>query len=152
MSDEDVLLCRACGYDVRGLSDSRCPECGGQLTPKSILSVHAECESVRKLLRRANQIILLTWLVFMGFAIARDWRWRDTRGADVFGGVPLMVLTLAMAAAGILALLEARRRHWRVRAHIQALEQRDLRGRFLTTLGLLTAPLTVILLIRWFLN
>src|SRR5581483_2175302 len=33
----DEMLCQKCGYDLRGLADNRCPECGEMFDPRAAL-------------------------------------------------------------------------------------------------------------------
>ena len=64
-----VFSCRQCGYDLQGLVDPRCPECGTPFDPTEKARIHARIGApVPKLKRRWLVVILIVILAILLFA------------------------------------------------------------------------------------
>ncbi|HKQ48500.1 MAG TPA: hypothetical protein VJZ71_10555 [Phycisphaerae bacterium] len=66
---EPWLKCPTCSYDLRGLSENRCPECGATFEPMSLLSRHLLEPSPRYLINKYAWKAILLCLIFFALWI-----------------------------------------------------------------------------------
>lgn len=74
----DPLHCATCGYDVRGLPTSTCPECGSDLnevgTKQTNAFVKHRSDTLHnRVLRRRNQYGLIACAIALPFMVAGFW-------------------------------------------------------------------------------
>jgi hypothetical protein len=65
MALPETMYCLSCGYDLRGLPENRCPECGRAFDPNKPTTYITRVESGRRYLLLASLGIIAVGLAFM---------------------------------------------------------------------------------------
>ncbi len=97
---EPELYCRNCGYNLRGLSENRCPECNRSFDPKTAAATRTAAPSAPRLWS-----FRLAWLASMGWGAYQVYI--EVFRAFYGGHVVHLGFTLTMVPAWIVCLLLA---------------------------------------------
>ena len=66
-----VAVCGACGYDLRGISSDRCPECGAPIDRRPVYDTADNADASPRPARASfGMFRLLFWLVVIFFVVA----------------------------------------------------------------------------------
>ncbi len=65
LADQPWLKCPRCGYDVRGLPENRCPECGNFFDPDEL-----RCQFERSAIEKLPKIAIQTFSIALALPIA----------------------------------------------------------------------------------
>jgi hypothetical protein len=101
--------CAVCGFDVRGLHEFRCPECGSNLLVVGIIG-----SAERRTGRRGPRSLiarLIVWTIYYGAVLffGSLWYW----GRVVFTAPPILLLALVLVGwlCGVFVTARSHRRH-----------------------------------------
>lgn len=111
--DDFPVFCPKCDYLLRGLPDSRCPECGREFQRGRLLVEQYVNEYSKRSFRRTSKWAWRTWIAAVGLAIGSElvvWvqGWVGRRHPSIYMTVPgylFRVFIISMVALMVVALL-----------------------------------------------
>jgi hypothetical protein len=105
MTSPETMRCLGCGYDLRGLPENRCPECGLPFDPADPSTYLLSPDSGRKYLVAAIVSLSMLTLPLLALGLIAGTDWYIQSWASRFLDVPLvLVWCCGLVTAGLVCI------------------------------------------------